>query len=229
MNTTLAFDVYGTLFDTASVVTALASVVGEDAPAVGALWRSKQLEYAFRRALMKRYADFSVCTRQALLFACTAFGHRLMAAQTEMLTDAYANLAPFADTQPAIAALKAAGHDLNAFSNGEASAVQALLDRAGLRSFFSRIISVAPTASFKPDPVVYAHCLAQTGTRAEATWLVSSNAFDVIGAAAFGMNTAWVRRTPDAILDPWDMEPTVTLASLLELPTALAISSRAPG
>ena len=73
MSITLGFDVYGTLIDTAGISAALVQHVGERATTFASLWRSKQLEYAFRRALMNKYRDFAVCTRQALDYLCLHF------------------------------------------------------------------------------------------------------------------------------------------------------------
>ena len=58
MSLTLAFDVYGTLIDTGGIVTALQKLIGDQAKPFSDLWRSKQLEYSFRRGLMQNYRDF---------------------------------------------------------------------------------------------------------------------------------------------------------------------------
>jgi 2-haloacid dehalogenase len=63
MAITLAFDVYGTLIDTAGVTQALEKYVGDKASAFSSLWREKQLEYSFRRGLMQNYQSFAVCTQ----------------------------------------------------------------------------------------------------------------------------------------------------------------------
>lgn len=70
MQTTLAFDIYGTLIDTHGVVGALEKTVGNAAVEFSRTWRDKQLEYTFRRGLMQSYEDFDVCTSQALDYAC---------------------------------------------------------------------------------------------------------------------------------------------------------------
>jgi len=62
---TIALDVYGTLIDTSSVQVALRDIVGDKAELLSILWRTKQLEYSFRRGLMDRYVDFSVVTKEA--------------------------------------------------------------------------------------------------------------------------------------------------------------------
>jgi len=52
--------------------------------------------------------------------------------------------------------------------------------------------------------------------------LVSSNAFDILGAAHAGLRTAWLRRDPQAILDPWDIEPDILAEDCSDLSSQLA-------
>ena len=66
MTVALAFDIYGTLIDPHGVVKQLQQAVGDGAAEFSRVWREKQLEYTWRRGLMRRYVDFGVCTRQAL-------------------------------------------------------------------------------------------------------------------------------------------------------------------
>jgi 2-haloacid dehalogenase len=47
--------------------------------------------------------------------------------------------------------------------------------------------------------------------------LISSNPFDVIGAVSAGMRAAWLQRTPDAVFDPWEIEPSITVDNLYDL------------
>ena len=63
MTVALAFDIYGTLINPHGVVDELSKYVGEDAQEFSNVWRDKQLEYTWRRALMQRYENFPVCTR----------------------------------------------------------------------------------------------------------------------------------------------------------------------
>ena len=221
MDVTLAFDVYGTLIDTDGVVKLLESMVGSRAADFSRLWRDKQLEYAFRRGLMRRYRDFGVCTRDALEFTNAFLKTDLSGTQKQRLVESYRTLPPFADVAPALQALEAAGYRLFAFSNGSAAAVGALLESAGIRDRFIDIVSVDEIGSFKPDPDVYRHFLERSGVAGENAWLVSGNAFDIIGAVSAGMRAAWVRRTGDALFDPWDVEPTAVVNSLSGLQQAI--------
>ena len=217
MATTLAFDVYGTLIDTHGVVTALREIVGERADAFSRAWRDKQLEYAFRRGLMQSYADFAVCTRQALDYTSASFKTELSDAQRRALLGIYQRLPAFADVQAGLTQLREHGYRLYAFSNGSQAAVETLLETAGIRSFFIDVVSVDDLSTFKPDPAVYAYFLQRSGAAGGDAWLISSNPFDVIGAISSGMRAAWVQRSPDAVFDPWDVPPTLTVNSLPDL------------
>jgi len=221
MPTTLALDIYGTLIDPLAVKTALVAHVGDEAGAMAETWRSKQLEYSFRRGLMGAYRNFTQVTQAALDFACETHGARISDDDKIKLMNHYRELDAFVDVAPALAALQQKGVDLHAFSNGVADDIAALLDHAGLDDRITSIISADEVQTFKPDPRFYAHFLERTGVTAATTWLVSSNPFDVIGAAACGWRTVWVKRNPNAVFDPWDVEPTAIISDLTELPALL--------
>lgn len=217
MATTLAFDVYGTLIDTHGVLTALEELVGNNAKTFSNSWREKQLEYSFRRGLMQNYETFAVCTSQALDYTCSYYGTNLSAEQKQSLMSIYRILPAFADVEEGLTRLKTAGFRLFAFSNGAAEALEVLLNNAGIRELFLGVVSVDDIKSFKPNPAVYSHFLRQSKSTGGSAWLVSSNPFDVIGAISAGMKSAWVQRSPEAVFDPWGIEPTITVANLLEL------------
>src|SRR5262245_53787956 len=163
MGIVLGFDVYGTLIDTAGVTTALRPLAGERAAAFAQLWRDKQLEYSFRRALMKKYADFSVCIAQAFDYAARVHGLSVSAQQRTALLDLYRELPAFADVAAGLQALAGLPLRLLAFSNGRRDDVEALLMRANIRSHFSGVVSLLDVRTFKPDPAAYKHFLEAAG------------------------------------------------------------------
>lgn len=221
MNQTLAFDVYGTLIDPYGVLAKLQTIVADAAPAVAKTWREKQLEYTFRRAAMGVYEDFVVCTEQALTFACAVNEVSLSDADKSALLAEYRTLPPYAEVGDALRDLKAAGHRLYAFSNGHPDDLQSLLTHAQLQPLLDGIVSVHNVQSFKPDPAVYRHFLAETAATEDSCWLISGNSFDVLGAQAAGWHTAWVKRDPLAEFDPWNIDLEVVVADLGELKTAI--------
>ncbi len=213
----LAFDVYGTLIDTQGVVTKLRNVVGDKAEEFSRVWREKQLEYSFRRGLMRTYETFDVCTSQALDYTGAYLNVALTPDQKSELLAEYRYLPAFDDVKVSLVGLKTDGHSLYAFSNGTAEAVETLLMTAGIRDLFDDVVSVDDRQTFKPNPDVYEHLLNTTAASAGNTWLISSNPFDVIGGVSYGLSSAWVRRSSDSIFDPWGIDPTFTITSLREL------------
>lgn len=213
----LAFDVYGTLIDTQGVVTKLRDFVGGKAEEFSRVWREKQLEYSFRRGLMRSYETFGVCTSQALDYTSAYLNVELTPNQKAQLLAEYRCLPAFDDVKASLVGLKSDGHSLYAFSNGTAEAVETLLVAAGIRDLFDGIVSVDDRQTFKPNPDVYQHLLNTTAASTGDTWLISSNPFDVIGAVSYGLSSAWVRRSDNSIFDPWGIDPTSTITSLREL------------
>lgn len=217
MAITLAFDVYGTLIDTHGVIVALEKHVGDKALGFSRTWREKQLEYSFRRGLMRNYHNFAVCTADALDYTCACFNAALSSEDRQELLRAYSVLPAFDDVAGGLSRAQQSGFSMYAFSNGNRDAVETLLKHAGIRDHFIDVVSVDEIRSFKPDPDVYRHFLKRSGASGDEAWLISSNPFDVIGAVSAGMRAAWVRRTPDAIFDPWGIEPTLIVHSLTDL------------
>jgi 2-haloacid dehalogenase len=217
MPVTLAFDVYGTLIDTHGVVAKLEGMLADGAQEFSRIWREKQLEYSFRRGLMQNYATFADCTRDALDYTSTFCDAPLSDEQKYELLQSYRTLPAFDDVKEGLSNLKEEGFRIYAFSNGTKEAVETLLTAAGIRELFLDVVSVEELRSFKPNPAVYSHFLRRSGSSGSQAWLISSNPFDVIGAVSHGMKAAWVQRSPDALFDPWGIEPTLTVTSLREL------------
>jgi len=223
MASTLAFDVYGTLINTSGVFDKLNHMITDGAEPFMKLWRQKQLEYSFRRGLMRQHTDFSVCTRDALSYCCTSLEVPLTQEQKDDLLQKYTTLPIFEDVKNCLNACREAGHDLYAFSNGSAAAVKQLLEHAGIIELFDGIVSTEEVHMFKPSPDVYRYFTAHTGAGTSDTWLISGNSFDVMGARACGWNAAWVQRSDDVTFDPWnEFEPTVVIHHLNELPDVLS-------
>jgi hypothetical protein len=68
------FDAYGTLFNFASAATRCQDELGDQAGRLITLWRDKQLQYTWLRAVQKRHADFWQVTGDALDYAMDTLG-----------------------------------------------------------------------------------------------------------------------------------------------------------
>jgi 2-haloacid dehalogenase len=219
----IGFDVYGTLVDPLAMREPLAAAVGAElADHAASLWRTTQIDYTFRRASMRAYEDFSVCTRQALTYTLKCLRVTFTAKDEEFLLDHYLRLPAYPDVSAGLESLRSTGARLIAFSNGTERAVRTVLENAALLEWFDEIVSVDDLRTYKPDPAVYHYLARRGGQPAGRTWLVSSNGWDVIGARSAGLRAVWLKRGDGAIFDPWGIEPTLTVSSLSELPSHFA-------
>ncbi len=185
------FDAYGTLFDVHSVVEA-GRVVTRDPAALSATWRQKQLEYTWLRALMGRYEDFWAVTESALRYALRRLEIAASEAQVRALMDAYLTLACFPEVPAALARLE--GRPRAILSNGSPRMLEAAVRSSGLGRHLQHVLSVDAVKTYKPSPAVYALGPQALGIPADQLLFVSSNAWDVAGAKAFGYRTAWCNR-----------------------------------
>lgn len=218
----LAFDLYGTLVDPEAISSELSQLLGSaDGREAARLWRLAQLEYSFRLTVMGQYQDFRWVTSRALDFTLASLGLELPAGQTDRLIEHYDRLRPFPDAAPALRALAEAGYELAVLSNGTPAMIDNCLRNSGLGEFFAQRISVGEVRVFKPSPVVYRHAAQRLALPIGQIRLVTSNAFDSVGASAAGMRTAWVNRTA-APFDTIGRQPDLTVPGLDRLAAALA-------
>jgi 2-haloacid dehalogenase len=186
-----------------------------DPAALSALWRQKQLEYTWLRSLMGRYEDFWAVTEAALRYAVQRLGLTADQAQLDALMNAYLHLACFPDVQPALAGLRPMPRAI--LSNGSPAMLQAAVHASGLQSLVDHVISVDRVRQYKPAPAVYALGPGILGIAAHELLFVSSNAWDVAGAKAFGYRVAWCNRlgAPEERLG---LAADHVIATLTELP-----------
>jgi 2-haloacid dehalogenase len=185
------FDAYGTLFDVHSVVEAGREITSDPA-AMSATWRQKQLEYTWLRALMGRYEDFWAVTEAALRHAVQRLGLKATEAQIARLMNAYLSLACFPEVPAALERL--APRPRAVLSNGSPRMLEAAVASAGLGPSLAHVLSVDAVKTYKPAPAVYALGPKAMGIAAGELLFVSSNAWDVAGAKAFGYQVAWCNR-----------------------------------
>jgi len=190
------FDAYGTLFDTRSAAWRCRDVLGEQAGALAALWRDKQLQYTWLRTVQGRHADFEQLTRDALAFALETL--RIDAALAVPLLEHFSTLDAFGEVPRVLAQLRGAGYATAILSNGTPAMLRRLLAHAGLEARFDLVLSVEEVGAFKPHPAVYRLAGERLGLAPEQIVFVSSNAWDAHAASAYGLPVVWCRRQEQA-------------------------------
>lgn len=218
----VVFDAYGTLFDVNSASARWREALGAQADAVSATWRRKQLEYSWLRSLMGAHADFWQVTAEALDFACER--HRIGDASLRArLLEAYRELSPYPEVTTMLRAIRGAGFRTAILSNGAPAMLRAAVDAAGLAAHFDALLSAEGVGIFKPHPSVYRLAVERLGATAGRICFVSSNGWDVAGAAQFGFRGVWVNRAREP-RERLPAGPEIELGDLAALPQCVARS-----
>jgi len=189
------FDAYGTLFDVAAAARTCSAELGEKSSALSSLWREKQLQYTWLRALQGRHADFWQVTGEALDFALETL--RLSGSGLrDRLLSLYLTLDVFPEVRDTLARLKQAGMRTAILSNGSPHMLH---------------------------PRVYQLAVERLGLEAGAIAFQSSNAWDAWAASAFGMRVVWCNRY-DQRPEKLPGRPDREIRSLAELPALLGLN-----
>jgi 2-haloacid dehalogenase len=208
------FDAYGTLFDPFSVQGKAERIFPGRGEALSRLWRLRQLEYTWLRALMNHYADFWQVTREALVYASHSLGLRCEAPQQEELMQEYLHLEVYPDVTEGLELLLS--QRLAILSNGSPRMLEAVVEHAELKQTIATLLSVDKARTYKPSPTVYQLAVEELKLKKNEIGFVSSNYWDAAGAAAFGFPAFWLNRTK-ACPDELGTAPEATITGLREL------------
>ncbi|RNF33357.1 haloacid dehalogenase type II [Paracoccus methylarcula] len=189
------FDAYGTLFD----VDGAARQAAQDDPSLAdvwadlsADWRRKQLEYSWMRAITGDHADFWQVTAEALDWA--AERHGATADQSARLLELYRRLPAYPEVPQTLDRLRADGAQTAIFSNGSPRMLAEAAASAGLENRLDALLSVETAGRFKPSAESYRIVTEHFGCKPDDITFVSSNGWDIYGAARFGFSTVWANR-----------------------------------
>lgn len=239
----VVFDAYGTLYDIQSVASVTEQAFPGHGDIITQVWRIKQLEYTWLRSLMGRYEDFSVVTRESLVYTLRCLGLKYDAQAFARIMDKYLHLDLYPDAPAALDAMK--DRKLAILSNGSPAMLDALVKNSGLDRMLDATISIDAKKIFKPSPDAYTLIESTLHIPPSEVLFISSNPWDACGAKAFGLNVAWIERvTPEAMaqacarsdlvapltmfkairtqMDELGLEPDHRIHALAELPALVA-------
>ncbi len=211
----IVFDAYGTLFNIGAIDERLQYHYGEKAMEIASVWRQKQLQYTWLRTLMERYRDFYALTADALRFACEQAGLPFKKSISNNLIKNYNQLRVYPEVGSALARLKK-NYRLAILSNANPELLEGAVAFNHIGSYLEAVFSVDDLKVFKPSPGVYQIPVKGLKTPKEQILFVSSNTWDVAGAASYGLKVAWVKRRNQPI-EQLGFGPDLTAGNLEEL------------
>lgn len=217
----VVFDAYGTLFDVASAAAAAQDVLQERWQPLSDLWRQKQLQYSWLRALMGKHQDFWAVTGDALDFALEATGIVEPGLRARLM-DAYGRLGPYPDAEETLRRLRKAGLKTAILSNGAPRMLASAARSARLDGLLDQVLSVEEVGVYKPHPSVYRLACDRLGVWPAEIVFVTANGWDAWGAKAGGLRVAWCNRSGQP-KERLGEGPDAEVASLAELPGLLGL------
>ncbi|TYP88043.1 HAD-IA family hydrolase [Blastococcus xanthinilyticus] len=184
----VAFDVNETLLDLAPVRAALVEA-GEP---------ESLLRTVFARTLLTGFAAAAVgswCRFRDAFDAALAQESELSADRRASVADAFGELAPHADVEPALRRLTEAGVRVVTLSHGSPGVAEAGLERGGITPLVERSMTSETIRAWKPSREVYLWAAGICDVAPDRMALVAAHGWDVLGAQRAGLTGAWFARS----------------------------------
>lgn len=220
----IIFDVNETLLDLATLRTSVGIALGgrED---LLSLWFSTMLHYSLVDTLTDEYHDFGQIGAAALMMVAESHEIELdPETARQSIVETITKLPAHADVVPALEALAVNGFRVVSLTNSSRKGVAAQFEYAGIDHLFERRFSVEDVRAFKPDPRTYRWVLEELGIKPDEALMVAAHAWDLAGAKAIGLQTAFIRR-PGTVLYPNTSLPDYAVGNLTELVEQLTSES----
>jgi 2-haloacid dehalogenase len=128
----------------------------------------------------------------------------LSAAERGRVADAFKELTPHPDVEPALRRLAEAGVRAVTLSLGTPGVAEAGLERGGLAALVERCLSSESIHAWKPAREVYLWAAGTCGVAPGRLALVAAHGWDVQGAQRAGLTGAWFPRTERVYPDIYD-------------------------
>jgi 2-haloacid dehalogenase len=184
----VAFDVNETLLDLAPVRAALVEAGQPDS----------LLATVFARTLLTGFAATVVgdrCRFRDAFDAALAQASDLDGPARAAVADAFGELSPHPDVEPALRRLTAGGIRVVTLTHGSPGVAEAALERGGIAPLVERCLSSEAIRAWKPAREVYLWAAGCCGVSPGDMALVAAHGWDVLGAQRAGLTGAWFPRS----------------------------------
>lgn len=213
---TLIFDINETLLDIGAMKTGLAEVLNGDKTLVD-LWFANLLHHSLVDVASSQFHDFIDIGAAALVMVAYSKGIELSQVHAKQTIKQHITaLPPHNDVVASLKALKQKGVTLVALSNSSSAGLDAQLSYAEIKTYFDIVLSVESIRTYKPYPNVYHWACQQAEVAPNDALMVAAHGWDVSGAKAAGLNTAFVKR-PGKMMYPLGLAPDYSVESLDKL------------
>jgi 2-haloacid dehalogenase len=187
------YDAYGTLFDVHSVSEKAESIFKGYGKTISEQWRKKQVEYFMLHQLTRKYKPFFEITRNALLYTLKNLSLQRKENEIDTLMQSYLELEVYDEVHDTLEILQKQNKKQIIFSNGNYEMLNPLVEKRELNHLLY-VLSVDDIKQYKPAPDAYKYAHETLDVERYEILFMSSNFWDITGAASFGFKTAWINR-----------------------------------
>lgn len=196
MTPTVFLDMNETLLDLSALDGLFMTAFGD--PGARKQWFGLVLQLALTHTVLGEYRDFPELGGAALTALGEARGQDVPQGFQGDVAAGMRTLPAHADTREGLDILRAGGARLIALTNNPQPVLDAQLENAGFADLVDGAVSVDPGRMLKPGRAAYEYGLSRTGAHAHDSWLLAAHGWDIAGAKAAGLRTAFVERPGQA-------------------------------
>jgi 2-haloacid dehalogenase len=167
------------------------------------------------------YEPFPDIAAKALMGAAREAGFPLERSRADWIVEGLTSLPAFDDVGPGLDRLAELGVPLAILTNGTVDGITAVVENSGLNGRFAHLLSVDTVRRFKPARETYGLVEPAFGRPLGEILFVTAHEWDVAGAKAAGMQTAFLARG-ERCAPVLGREPDIEAPDLPELAYILA-------
>ncbi|MEP1444914.1 MAG: haloacid dehalogenase type II [Paraglaciecola sp.] len=212
----IIFDVNETLLDLETMRSSIGAAL-DGRSELTTLWFSTMLHHSLVTTVTGDYHDFGKIGVAALLMVAKNNGiaitpeQALTAIKTPLLS-----LPPHPDVKVGLSKLQSLGYKIVSLTNSSNQGVKTQFANAGLTEYFEERLSIEDIKIYKPDLRSYTWAIEKLGIKPHEALMVAAHGWDVAGAKAAGLQTAFIAR-PGKALYPLAPKPDYVVKDLNEL------------
>lgn len=158
------------------------------------VWFGMLLQYSLVDNSTGIYHPFPDIAKATLDLAATSLSTEISEKEKVEIISLIVQLPPHKDVIPGLKLLRNAGLRLFALTNSPVSTLTKQLAFAKLNELFEKALSIDEVKKYKPAPETYRYAAEAAGEKLSNMMMVAAHGWDIAGATAAGMQTAFVSR-----------------------------------
>ncbi|WP_296620854.1 haloacid dehalogenase type II [Marivirga sp.] len=188
----LVFDVNETLLDLEKIKVKIQDKFQDKTSF--SLWFATLLQYSMVKSITNQYHSFGEIGKSTLRMTAEKLNKNISEEEISGILSLITELPPHPEVKSALEKFQSMNYQIIALTNGSLEAVKAQMKFAGIDQYFERLFSVEEVKSFKPQPITYQYVLKEMNIAAEEALMIAAHPWDLAGAKAVGMQTAFIER-----------------------------------